>query len=97
MQTLNKIGVLKTCRNPAFITRSILARSLSTSFHAARSAQGFGRAAGIEDTSFLEQSYMKIVGSQVDTKSSDYLQNYEEMMKLNGQLDEIVARTVDVG
>jgi len=40
---------------------------------------------------------MKIVGGEVDTLSDDYLKNYEQMMMLNQQLDEIVAKTVDVG
>ena len=40
---------------------------------------------------------MKIVGTEVDTKSSDYLANYEEMIRLNEELDDIVAKTVDVG
>ena len=29
------------------------------------------------DTSFLDRSFMKIVGADVDTMSDDYLNNYE--------------------
>lgn len=49
------------------------------------------------DMSFLDRSFMKVVGGEVDTKSSDYLANYEQMMALNQQLDDIIAQTVDVG
>ena len=35
------------------------------------------------DSSLLDRSFMKIVGGEVDTKSNDYLANYEEMIKLN--------------
>jgi len=36
---------------------------------------GFGAARA--DLSFLDRSYMKIVGGEVDTQSSDYMSNYE--------------------
>lgn len=40
---------------------------------------------------------MKVVGSEVDTSSADFRENYEMMMAKNAELDEIVAQTVDVG
>lgn len=40
---------------------------------------------------------MKIVGADVDTRSKDYLDNYNQMMELNHQLDSITAKTLDVG
>jgi hypothetical protein len=40
---------------------------------------------------------MKIVGSEVDTFSADYQENYEKMHALNIDLDGIVSQTLDVG
>lgn len=62
----------------------------SLSNHHRNSSGGF-------DTSHLDRSFMKVVGAEVDTRSDDYLSNYEQMMLLNEQLDQIVHKTVDVG
>ena len=78
-----------------------LRMSKNVQVRAMASSMAGGRALNMgstfSDTSFMEASYMKIVGTEVDTKSSDYLSNYEDMMKLNRELDDIVAKTVDVG
>jgi hypothetical protein len=74
--------------------RNIPARAMASSMAGGRA---FNISSPLTETSFMEASYMKIVGTEVDTKSSDYLSNYEDMMKLNRELDDIVAKTVDVG
>jgi hypothetical protein len=33
--------------------------------------------------SYFDRSFMKVVGTEIDTKSSDYMSNYEQMLKLN--------------
>jgi acetyl-CoA carboxylase carboxyltransferase component len=40
---------------------------------------------------------MKIIGGDVDTSSADYQENYAKMSALNEELDNVVARTMDVG
>lgn len=40
---------------------------------------------------------MKIVGGDVDVHSDDFKSNYDLMMAKNAELDEIVAKTIDVG
>ena len=45
----------------------------------------------------LDRSFMKIVGRDVDVHSDDFKSNYEQMMAKNAELDEIVAKTMDVG
>ena len=39
---------------------------------------------------FLDRSFMKVVGAEVDTSSADFKDNYELMMAKNAELDEIV-------
>ena len=45
----------------------------------------------------MHDSFMKIVGADVDTSSADYQENYQKMMYLNDQLDDICRQTLDVG
>jgi 3-methylcrotonyl-CoA carboxylase beta subunit len=45
----------------------------------------------------MQDSFMKVVGGDVDTSSSDYQENYQKMMQMNDQLDEITRKMMDVG
>lgn len=38
----------------------------------------------------MHYDYMSILDEEVDTRSADYLKNYEQMSRLNFELDEIV-------
>jgi len=44
----------------------------------------------------MHYDYMSILNEEVDTRSSDYLKNYEAMSRLNFELDEIVEQTLSV-
>lgn len=44
----------------------------------------------------MHYDYMSILNEEVDTKSSDYLRNYEAMSRLNFELDEIVERNLSI-
>jgi len=45
----------------------------------------------------MQDSFMKVVGGDVDTRSADYQENYQKMMQMNDQLDEITRKMMDVG
>mmetsp|Transcript_64153 Transcript_64153/g.88740 ORF Transcript_64153/g.88740 Transcript_64153/m.88740 type:complete len:164 (+) Transcript_64153:110-601(+) len=44
----------------------------------------------------MHYDYMSVLDEEVDTRSSDYLKNYEAMSRLNFELDEIVEQTLSV-
>jgi hypothetical protein len=45
----------------------------------------------------FDRSFMKVLDEEVDTMTDDYKNNYEQMQKLNHELDEITAGIMDVG
>lgn len=49
------------------------------------STGSFGSSLGSSapDLNFFDPSFRKIVGAEVDTRSDDYLRNYEQMIELN--------------
>jgi DNA repair ATPase RecN len=64
-----------------------------------RSFSAFQKAPAFNYREFpeLDQSYMKIVGEEVDKSDLDFQENYQKMQELNYQLDEITRQTMDVG
>jgi len=44
----------------------------------------------------MHYDYMSILDEEVDSRSDDYLKNYEAMSRLNFELDEIVERNLSI-
>jgi hypothetical protein len=42
------------------------------------------------------RSFMKVLDEEVDTKSDQYLQNYDDMMILNNQVDEFTQQVMRI-
>jgi hypothetical protein len=78
---------------------NILSKSVKSKNFAKRAFSCFAQAHSHSHHDYpeLQQSYMKIVGGDVDTLSSDYQENYQKMQALNRDLDDIVSKTLDVG
>jgi len=73
---------------------------LRNTIHNARRFSSFSRATiggGIQHLDPLDRSFMRIVGGDVDVHSNDFRANYDLMMAKNAELDDIVAKTLDVG
>ena len=80
--------------------KQILTKTIRNKGRAVRNFSSFAQSAhghSYREYPELDQSYMKIVGGDVDTFSADYQENYEKMQLLNSELDGIVSKTLDVG
>jgi len=50
----------------------------------------------MDQMGFGAQNFMKVLDEKVDTESEDYQNNYDDMMRVNNQLEERVSEAMSI-